>query len=65
MSKKQKQKVRGKDYNLVSISVDEEANRRALNLLFSSYSPCTIVRLLNQKWMPLGYRFVCLKDDDE
>ena len=46
-----------------NISVVKQTDHNAWHTLFSNYSPETIARIINEKWIPRGYRFICVKDE--
>ena len=45
-----------------NISVVKQADHNAWHTLFSNYSPETIARIINEKWIPRNYHFICVKD---
>lgn len=44
-----------------NISVVRQADHNAWHTLFSNHSPETIACIINEKWIPKDYRFICVR----
>lgn len=45
-----------------NISVVTQKHHNAWHTLFSNYSPETIASIITEKWIPKGYRFICVRN---